>query len=390
MGKTMRAIGLMSGTSMDGIDVALIETDGEEVLRRGPNATFPYSPAVRRQLQAAIEEAKGLERREARPGTLGAVEQQLTELHGDAVRLFLAERTLDSASIDVIGFHGQTVLHKSIVAEVFVQATNDGPPPRVIEDRRMLTVQLGDGALLARLTGIDVVYDLRAADCAAGGQGAPLAPVYHRALAAKLPERPVALLNIGGVANATWIGHDGALLAFDTGPGNALLDDWMARHTGASRDDDGRAAATGRIDEDALTALLTHGYFGKPPPKSLDRNAFSPEPLAGLSAEDGAATLTAFTAASIVRAREYFPEQPQLWVISGGGRRNKTLMAMIAERVEAAVAPAEAAGMDGDAMEAEAWAYLAVRSLKGLPITFPGTTGAPKPLSGGVRAAARS
>jgi anhydro-N-acetylmuramic acid kinase len=371
MGKTMRAIGLMSGTSMDGIDVALIETDGEEVLRRGPSATFPYSPEVRRQLEAAIEEAKSLEQREARPGTLAAVERQLTELHADAVGRFLADRALDATTIDLIGFHGQTVLHKSAA-------------------RTTLTVQLGDGALLARLTGIDVVHDLRAADCAAGGQGAPLAPVYHRALAARLPERPVVLLNIGGVANATWIGRDGALLAFDTGPGNALLDDWMARHTGASHDTDGEAAAAGRIDADALTALLTHDYFGKLPPKSLDRNAFSPEPLAGLSAEDGAATLTAFTAASIARAREHFPEQPQLWVISGGGRRNKTLMAMIAERVEAAVAPAEAAGMDGDAMEAEAWAYLAVRSLRGLPISFPGTTGAPKPLSGGVRAAASS
>jgi anhydro-N-acetylmuramic acid kinase len=390
MGKTMRAIGLMSGTSMDGIDVALIETDGEESLRRGPNATFPYSAEVRAQLRAAIHEAKGLERREARPGTLADVERHLTELHVDAVQRFMADQRLDAAAIDVIGFHGQTVLHKSTVAKVFVKATSDSQPAQITEDRRMLTVQLGDGALLARLTGIDVVYDLRAADCAAGGQGAPLAPVYHRALAAKLPERPVALLNIGGVANATWIGRDGTLIAFDTGPGNALLDDWMARHTGASLDADGRAAAAGRIDNDALTALFTHDYFGKLPPKSLDRNAFSPGPLAGLSAEDGAATLTAFTAASIARAREHFPEQPQLWVISGGGRRNKTLMAMIAERVEAAVAPAEAAGMDGDAMEAEAWAYLAVRSLRGLPITFPGTTGAPEPLCGGVRAAARS
>jgi anhydro-N-acetylmuramic acid kinase len=390
MGKTMRALGLMSGTSMDGIDVALIETDGEESLQRGPSATFPYSAEVRGQLKAAIDEAKRLERRDERPGVLAVVERHLTELHADAVGRFLADRKLDAAAIDIIGFHGQTVLHRSVVAKVFVKAEGTGEPgvgkARVIEDRRTLTVQLGDGPLLAKLTGIDVVYDLRAADCAAGGQGAPLAPVYHRALAAKLPERPVVVLNIGGVANATWIGRDGTLIAFDTGPGNALLDDWMARHTGASLDADGRAAAGGRIDADALTALLTHDYFGKLPPKSLDRNAFSPAPLAGLSLEDGAATLTAFTAAGIARACEHFPEQPRLWVISGGGRRNKTLMAMIAERVGAAVAPAEAAGMDGDAMEAEAWAYLAVRSLKGLPITFPGTTGAPRPLTGGVRA----
>jgi anhydro-N-acetylmuramic acid kinase len=387
MGKTMRAIGLMSGTSMDGIDVALIETDGEESLQRGPSATFPYSAEVRGQLKAAIDEAKRLERRDERPGVLPVVERHLTELHADAVQRFLADRKLDAAAIDIIGFHGQTVLHRSVVDKVHVKATGpDTARVDVREDARMLSVQLGDGPLLARLTGIDVVYDLRAADCAAGGQGAPLAPVYHRALAAKLPERPVVVLNIGGVANATWIGRDGTLIAFDTGPGNALLDDWMARHTGASLDADGGAAAGGRIDEDALTALLTHDYFGKLPPKSLDRNAFSPEPVAGLTLADGAATLTAFTAAGIARACEHFPEQPRLWVISGGGRRNKTLMAMIAERVGAAVAPAEAAGMDGDAMEAEAWAYLAVRSLKGLPITFPGTTGAPRPLTGGVRA----
>ncbi len=366
MGKTMRAIGLMSGTSMDGIDVALIETDGQNVVQRGPAHTVAYDGEFRSALALMIEEARGLADRKARPGTLTAVERELTERHADAVKQFLARQGLQPADVDIIGFHGHTVLHAP---------------------ERRLTVQIGDGPHLARLTGIDVVYDLRAADCAAGGQGAPLAPVYHRALASRLPERPVVVLNIGGVANATWIGRDGALIAFDTGPGNALLDDWMARHTGASLDADGRAAAVGRIDQDALTALLTHDYFGKLPPKSLDRNAFSPAPLAGLSLADGAATLAAFTAASIAGARAHFPEQPRLWVISGGGRRNRTLMAMIAERVEAAVAPAEAAGMDGDAMEAEAWAYLAVRSLKGLPITFPGTTGAPRPLTGGVRAA---
>jgi anhydro-N-acetylmuramic acid kinase len=390
MGKTMRAIGLMSGTSMDGIDVALIETDGENAVQRGPSHTLPYDAAFRAALAQAIEEARGLSDRNGRPGCLRDVELALTERHAAAVAQFLAQHALNPAEIDIAGFHGQTVLHKKVVEKVYVRATGpDTSRVDVAEHAHMLSVQLGDGPLLAKLTGIDVVYDLRAADCAAGGQGAPLVPVYHRALAAKLPERPVVVLNIGGVANATWIGGDGALIAFDTGPGNALIDDWMARRAGASVDADGRTAATGRIDEDALTTLLTHQYFGGPPPKSLDRNAFSPEPLAGLSLEDGAATLTAFTAASIARAREHFPEQPHLWVISGGGRRNKTLMAMIAERVEAAVAPAEAAGMNGDAMEAEAWAYLAVRSLHGLPITFPGTTGAPKPLSGGVRAAAK-
>ena len=222
MGKTMRALGLMSGTSMDGIDVALIDTDGEESVQRGPGATFPYSAAVRGQLgRPSRRPAPGPA--QARPGMLADVERELTELHAAAVGA--SWPTGGAAAIDVIGFHGQTVCTERR------DGARPGPNAARPEDRT-LTVQLGDGPLLARLTGIDVVYDLRAADCAAGGQGAPLAPVYHRALAARLPERPVVVLNIGGVANVTWIGRDGALIAFDTGPGNALIDDWMARHTG--------------------------------------------------------------------------------------------------------------------------------------------------------------
>jgi anhydro-N-acetylmuramic acid kinase len=365
MGKMVRAIGLMSGTSMDGIDVALIETDGEDRVARGPSHTIAYDAAFRVRVAQAIGEARTLSDRKARPPQLAQVERELTERHAAAVEQLLRAQGLAAGDIAVIGFHGHTVLHAP---------------------ERRLTVQLGDGPLLARRTGIDVVHDLRAADCAAGGQGAPLAPVYHRALAGRLPERPLALVNIGGVANVTWIGRDGALIAFDTGPGNALLDDWMARHTGRALDEGGKAAAAGTVDQAALTALLTHNHFGALPPKSLDRNAFSLDPVTALSVEDGAATLTAFTATAIARAREHFPDEPRLLVISGGGRRNRTLMSMIAERVACAVAPAEAAGFDGDALEAEAWAYLAVRSLTGLPITFPGTTGTPAPLTGGVLA----
>jgi anhydro-N-acetylmuramic acid kinase len=365
MGKTMRAIGLMSGTSMDGIDVALIETDGEAHIERKACITAPYDGPFRTQLAAALEEAAALTRRDARPGRLAAIEQEITSRHAAAVAQLLQQQSAERAGVGVVGFHGHTVLHAP---------------------ERRLTVQLGDGPALARHVGVDVVYDLRAADIAAGGQGAPLTPAYHRALAARLPERPVAIVNIGGVANVTWIGRDGALLAFDTGPGNALIDDWMRRHTGRAIDADGKTAASGRVQDGALTALLTHDYFGRVPPKSLDRNAFSLEPVRHLTEADGAATLTAFTAASVARAREHFPEEPRLWVISGGGRRNRTLMAMIAAHVEGAVAPAEAAGFDGDSVEAEAWAYMAVRSLKGLPITFPGTTGVSAPLTGGVLA----
>jgi anhydro-N-acetylmuramic acid kinase len=338
---------------------------GDERVERGPALSYPYSEPFRAQLRAALVEAAGLRRRDERPGSLHLTEQYLTDLHAEAVTNFMEDCRIAPESVDIVGFHGQTVLHAP---------------------ERRLTMQIGDGPGLARAVGIDVVYDLRAADVTAGGQGAPLAPVYHRALAARLPERPVAVVNIGGVGNITWIGRDGTLIAFDTGPGNALLDDWMLTHIGRAVDADGATAARGRIDEDALTALLTHPYFGELPPKSLDRNAFSIDPVRGLSLEDGAATLAAFTAASLARAREHIPEPPTLWVVSGGGRRNRTLMAMIAERVDGAVAPAEAAGFDGDAVEAEAWAYMAVRSLKGLPITFPGTTGVREPLTGGALA----
>ena len=392
MGKTMRAIGLMSGTSMDGIDVALIETDGADSVARGAALTLAYDAAFRAALKRAIADARDLTDRRARPGCLAEVERELTERHAAAVGQFLGQQGLRPADVDVIGFHGQTVLHKSVSVSTAVvgqpKAVLDTPAVTTLEQVGMLTVQLGDGALLARRTGIDVVHDLRAADCAAGGQGAPLAPVYHRALAARLPQRPIAILNIGGVANVTWIGREGELLAFDTGPGNAMIDDWMLRRRGAARDEDGALAGTGRVHHDYVKQYLRHSYFGAPPPKSLDRNAFALELVDDLSPEDGAATLTAVTAASIAGARGHFPEQPQLWVISGGGRRNKTLMAMIAGLVDAAVAPAEAAGMDGDAVEAEAWAYLAVRSLKGLPISFPGTTGVARPLTGGVLARA--
>jgi anhydro-N-acetylmuramic acid kinase len=385
----MRAIGLMSGTSLDGIDIALIETDGAQHVWRGPSATIDYDPAFRKKLVEALQDAKAMTDRDERPGCLREVEQALTERHGDAVNRFLGQHSLQPSAIDCIGFHGQTVLHKQLTK--FDSTWNNAIfAPSVTTTPRFykLTVQLGDGRLLARSTGIDVVYDLRAADCEAGGHGAPLVPVYHRALVAKLPQRPVAVLNIGGVSNVTYIGRDGNLIGFDTGPGNALLDDWMLRHTGSARDNDGATAAKGRVSEDIVRFYFNHSFFADPPPKSLDRQAFLIDLVDDLSVEDGAATLTAFTVQSIARAREHFPEEPLLWVVCGGGRRNKTLMSMLAARVENAVVPAEAVGLDGDSIEAEAWAYLAVRSLLKLPITFPGTTGVDQPMTGGILAKA--
>ena len=365
MSKLMKAIGLMSGTSLDGIDVAMIETDGELQVIRGPGMTFPYDDALRRVLINALADARDLQSRDARPASLDDAERQLTETHGVAVTKFCKEAGISLASVDVIGFHGQTVLHRPEIG---------------------LTVQLGLGQMLADFTRRPVVYDLRAADVAAGGEGAPLVPAYHRALVAKLPQRPIAIVNIGGVANLTWIGADGTLLAFDTGPGNALLNDWMLKKSGAYLDSEGATAAQGEVNEDAMIALLSHGFFAKTPPKSLDRNSFSTAPVEGLSVEDGAATLTAFTARAIAKGREYMPAEPELWVVAGGGRRNRMIMRMLAEQVHHAVVPAEAIGLDGDALEAEAWAYLAVRSIRGLPLTFPGTTGVEKPMSGGLQA----
>ena len=381
MGKLLRALGLMSGTSMDGIDVALIETDGEHEVVRGPHATYGYPPEFRERLREATNDAHALTDRRARPGRLGEVERELTERHAEAVAAFLTDTAISSTEIDVIGFHGQTVLHRPASrATSFGNGTDSQLPP--------ITVQLGDGELLAKLTGIDVVYDLRAADVEAGGQGAPLVPVYHSALAAKLPQRPLAFLNIGGVANVTWIGGDGRLIAFDTGPGNALLDDWVLRHTARPYDANGNLARSGKVHEDVLQQYLMHPHFEQPVPKSLDRNDFTLDLVEGLSPADGAATLAQLTAAAVARSLSWLPEPPVLWLVTGGGRRNKHIMELLAWHLEAPVAPVEAVQLDGDSMEAEAWAYLAVRSLKGLPITYPGTTGVPKPLTGGIVAAA--
>ncbi len=379
MGKLMRALGLMSGTSLDGIDVALIVTDGESHIERGPSQTFPYNAEMRTLLAQAIADAKVLTDRHARPGALPHAERALTQQHAAAVSGFLQTHGIARETIDVIGFHGQTVLHRApgprevtLLNGAVVNAMGPG-----------LTVQLGLGAELADATQIPVVFDMRAADVEAGGQGAPLVPAYHRALVATLPQRPVAIVNIGGVANVTFVGRTDDMLAFDMGPGNALIDDAVHAATGAACDAGGALAARGRVQSDILTAYMSNSYFAEVPPKSLDRNAFDPSLVAALRLEDAAATLTAFTAEAIARSRAYMPLEPQLWIVCGGGRKNKTLMRMIAERVENAVVPAEAVGLGGDSIEAEAWGYLAVRSLRGLPLTYPRTTGVPEPVCGG-------
>ncbi|MCG6856993.1 MAG: anhydro-N-acetylmuramic acid kinase [Salaquimonas sp.] len=369
------AIGLMSGTSMDGIDVALLRTDGEDKVERGPAGAFDYDPAFRKRLAAALETAKTITERDQRPDDLAELERELTLRHVMAVREFIDRNGLHPADIDVIGFHGQTVLHRP---------------------EQCLTVQLGDGGLLARETGIATVHDLRANDMAHGGQGAPLVPVYHRALSANLPadlrKLPVAFVNIGGIANITWVGNDGSLVAFDTGPGNALIDQWVTAHAGIPYDPQGTVAAEGAVLMPLAQRYLADDFFSRNAPKSLDRNDFLPPEPEEVSLEDGARTLAYVTAASIWKAAEHVPQAPNAWVICGGGRRNQIIMqdlvGLARENARqggqpAQVILAEEAGFDGDAMEAEAWAYLAVRSLRELEITWPSTTGCREAVTGG-------
>jgi anhydro-N-acetylmuramic acid kinase len=345
----------MSGTSVDGVDVALIETDGETVSSQGPATTVAYDEPLRRR----IRDIFGAEKPSPE---IEAVEEALTEVHVEAARWWSRQSGIALSTLDVVGFHGQTITHRP---------------------ERRFTWQIGDGAALAKALGVRVVNDLRQADVQAGGQGAPLVPIYHAALAHDLP-RPLAVVNIGGVANVTWIGPDKELLAFDTGPGNAPIDDWCARRAGLRFDTDGALAASGTVDRGRVERFSEHRYFGRTPPKSLDRGDFNDEWANGLSVADGAATLTQGTARAIALAARHFPAPVKQWVISGGGAHNPTLLHAIARETRAKVVKAVDLGWDGDAIEAQAFAFLAVRSLRGLPLTFPGTTGVSRPLTGGT------
>lgn len=363
----MRALGLMSGTSMDGIDAALIDTDGDSVDWLGPSLTLPYDAAERRLLEQAMADARGLNAREGRPGALALAERMVTDRHAEAVLRLLDSQRLTPSDLDVIGFHGQTVFH----------APKAG-----------ITVQIGLGAELARRLRARVVADFRAADVAAGGEGAPLVPVFHAALAGRLDlPRPLAVLNVGGVANVTVVGA-GDPIACDTGPGNALLDDFVGARTGTACDLDGRLAAAGTPDRAAVAAVLDHPFFSAPPPKSLDRNAFRAFAstrlrLDALSTQDGAATLTFLTAASVAAILPHLPASPAAWVIAGGGARNPTLLRDLERHLQRPVTTADSVGWSGDALEAHAFGFLAVRALRGLPFTFPATTGVAQPMTGG-------
>jgi anhydro-N-acetylmuramic acid kinase len=348
----------MSGTSMDGVDAAFIETDGVGHLVLGENASTDFDPDFRAALRSFVA---SVPERGASPQERG-IEATLTDLHVRAVERLLSQLKMRPDQIDLIGFHGQTVWHRP---------------------QQRLTWQMGDAQRLADAAGITVVSDFRTADVKAGGQGAPLVPVFHAALARDI-EKPAVIVNIGGVGNITWIGGDGTLLAFDTGPGNGLIDDWVSKHARQPMDEGGRIAAAGRVDDGVLQRMLAHGYFDQRPPKSLDRHDFTLGPVAHLSAEDGAATLTAFTAASITAGLKHCPAKPKRLLVTGGGRHNPIMMAFISKYAGIPAESVDSQGWQGDAVEAQAFAYLAARSVRGLPITFPGTTGVASPMTGGI------
>jgi len=362
------AVGLMTGTVLDGnIDVAMLRTDGVTVSEFGPWTLAPYGDAVKAILPEAVTQARRWNFEGPEPAIFAEAEAALTRAQAEAVRALVASAGMDMAEIGVVGFHGQTVLHRA-------------PTKTRIGDTR----QLGDGALMARLLGTKVVYDFRSADVKAGGQGAPLSASYHAALLRALGAGgDVAVLNLGGVANITWWDGADLVIAFDTGPANAPINDFVRGLGLGEMDRDGALARAGSVDEDRLARLLQHAYLAAPFPKSLDRFDFPASMADGLGPEDGAATLTAFTCAAVGKALDLLPRRPKKLIVCGGGRRNPALMAMLPRRAGVEVVPGEAVGWRGDAIEAECFALLAVRTLRGLPISFPTTTGVKAPMTGG-------
>jgi anhydro-N-acetylmuramic acid kinase len=362
------AAGLMTGTVLDGhIDVALLRTDGQTIADVGAFHLAPAPPGLTELLRDTLAAARAWDFDGPEPAIFATAEDALTRAQAQAVRDLVETAGPGLECLGIVGFHGQTVLHRP---------ASPGRPGA--------TRQLGNGALMADLLGVPVAYDFRSADVAAGGQGAPLAPVYHAALLQRAGcGAETAVLNLGGVGNLTvWDGTQ-VVAGFDTGPANAPINDWVRRHGLGEMDRDGRLARAGRVDEARLAEILRHPHFLRGFPKSLDRFAFPADLAQGLSSQDGAATLTALAAAAVARALDIVPHRPTRLVVCGGGRRNPALMEAIAQRARVAVLPAEALGWRGDAVEAECFAFLALRSLRGLPLSFPGTTGAPHPLPGG-------
>jgi anhydro-N-acetylmuramic acid kinase len=364
----MRVLGFMTGTSLDAVDMAVLETDGEAILGFGPAGERKLDPEARSVIEAATRAALAWPWDAPRPEIFHEAERVIADQHMIAAREFLAREGMAASELDLVGVHGQTVLHE---------------PPNASRSAGR-TVQLIDAARVAEGLGRAVAFDFRTADVAAGGQGAPLAPVYHGALVrwSGLP-LPAAVLNLGGVGNVTLVRLDGELEAYDTGPANGMIDLFVQARTGARCDMDGALAHAGQVNEDVLAAYLAHDYFAVRGPKSLDRYDFSLDPVADLSLEDGAATLTAFAAEAVALGLQGLSEAPREVILTGGGRLNPVLRQAIASLVPCPVRTAEDLGWRGDSIEAEAFAYLAARTTAGLPISFPGTTGVPRPMTGG-------
>jgi anhydro-N-acetylmuramic acid kinase len=354
----LSVIGAISGTSMDGIDVAWIETDGLAHVRPLGGATMPYPAALRATLKALLDDDPSRAEREP----LAELDAAVTDAFSAALAAFMKDRGLDRSSVDLIGLHGQTVFHRP---------------------ERRFTRQLGLGQRMARALGVPVVDGFRLADVAAGGQGAPLVPLYHAAIAADVP-KPLMVLNLGGVANVTYLDTD-QIIAFDTGPASALIDDLVARRFGVAFDDGGRLAEQGRVEQAVVAALMDNPFFAAPVPKSLDRNDFHrrAEIVNQLGDLDAVATLAAFTIEAVAASLAHVPRPPLRWLVAGGGRHNGAFMRGLAARLGVPVDPVEVLGLDGDLMEAECFGYLAVRSMRGLPLSLPTTTGVPVPLGGG-------
>ncbi|MDF1728670.1 MAG: anhydro-N-acetylmuramic acid kinase [Sulfitobacter sp.] len=351
------ALGAMSGTSLDGVDAAVLRTDGRMIEAFGPSDYRPYSSAERATIAAGFGQWSGVE--VVRAGEV------VEAAHLDLLRTF--------EGVDLVGFHGQTLAHA----------------PRL-----QGTLQVGDGGRLSQALGLPVVWDFRSADVELGGEGAPLAPFFHHALARHAGlTGPVAFLNLGGVGNLTWVDpsvpepeREGALLAFDTGPANAPINDLMQRRLGKAFDEGGKVAAEGEVAQGALELFLAEPYFSRMPPKSLDRNDFDEmiRLVEELSDADAAATLTALCAASVAEGMDHCPEPPERLLVTGGGRHNPVLMQMLAAGLDCPVLPVEELGFDGDMLEAQAFAYLAVRVARGLPTSCPGTTGVRAAVGGGT------
>ncbi len=354
-----RAIGLMSGTSLDGVDAALIETDGRRQVRSLGFVTLPYPSGFRERVRGVFGMTQ-----EDDAGTIAKLARDLTDHHLAAILSLLVQTGFQADEIDIIGFHGQTITH--------------------LPEKRF-TWQIGDPDHLAATLRRPVVFDFRVQDVAQGGQGAPLIPIYHQALVARAGlVRPIALLNLGGVGNITYIGaQDDDLVAFDTGPGNALIDDLMLKRTGNSYDHGGETGLKGKVNESVLARWLAHPFFQARPPKSLDRNAFQVGEIADLWTEDAAATLAAFTARAVKTGFAHLPQMPARVLVTGGGRHNGAIMRELAACLPCPVETVDSYALNGDALEAEGFAYMAVRALEGLPISFPGTTGVSAPLTGG-------